>query len=186
MVSSKKQTNELIEQFKLDRKLKKRKKANVGLEVLIIAIMLFVGIIVAVMGNKFLNGINDQIVLDDNVPNETKIVMAQQAGGFHNWADAGLVLLFAGLWIVTLVSAFFVDTHPVFLIAGIFLLVIVLLVLAILGNSFEEITEDADLSSTATDFPLTNWLMTHLLIVGIAIGGSMVIALYAKSRLTGA
>ena len=61
-------------------------------------------------------------------------------------------------------------------------MVFVLIIAAIFGNYYEETFQDADVSTVAQSFPMTNWIMTHLLLVTIGMVVTIMLGLMGKNR----
>ena len=65
---------------------------------------------------------------------------------------------------------------------SIVLLVAIFVVAGLFANVYDDIAADSELSSTANQFPMTGWVMSHLLEMIIAIVFMIMIALFAKTR----
>jgi len=81
-----------------------------------------------------------------------------------------------------LVSAFFIDTHPMFFILTVVLLVAVFLVAAIVGNVGEGLLSEDEFSGVVGDFPITSWLLSNFLLVMLFVGFSVAIVMFGKGR----
>ena len=79
-----------------------------------------------------------------------------------------------------LITSFLIDTHPVFFIVTVVLLLAVFVVSMFIANAYEELTQDADLAAFSVQFPFTNFIMSNLLLIMIVMGLSTGVALYAK------
>ena len=78
---------------------------------------------------------------------------------------------------------FFVPpAHPVFFGVTLVLIVAVFVFAVYMGNSYEEIMLEDEMTSITPEFPKTHWIMTHLLTVAICVAISIAIALYAKNK----
>jgi len=104
------------------------------------------------------------------------------SNNFPSVFDGAILVILIGLWIFALVSAYFIDSHPLFLILSVILLIFVLIASAIITNAGQEILDDSVFSSVTGSFPITTWIISHLLIVILVIGFSIVAVLYGKSR----
>lgn len=95
--------------------------------------------------------------------------------------DSALVFAFVLLWAGAVILAFFIDTHPIFFILTMLLLIGVLMVGGILSNTYQELILDD--TSLGSSFPMMTFIMRHLVsfIIGVVI--SIVISLYAKSKI---
>ena len=162
----------------------KKKKGNIILESITVLIIIFALALIFIFGRVVLSDFNSEIQNDTTWSNESKTVMQRDTTNYPRVADAGIVLAFGLLWLVTIATSFFVDTHPVFFAISFILVIIVLIVAASLSNAFEEMTTtDTEFGEAANSFPMTNFLLNHLPYLIFAIAISVAISLYAKSKL---
>ena len=88
----------------------------------------------------------------------------------------------------TLASAWMasrVESHPLFVIVGIIILVILAYTIPMMSNIYIKLANNAQLSSTSTQFPMTNAVVQNLPLL-IFISASIIsIALYGKNVLFG-
>lgn len=154
------------------------KKGDVTGDVLLVVVMLFVLSFVAMIGLNIFGQVNTDIQADTSFSSNAKATSQDIYDRFPSWADGAFALFLTLFWVFTILASFLVRTHPAFLVISIVLLMFVFFVGAQLGNSYEELSADSEFS--ATSFPITNFVMSHLLQVVIAMAISIVIALYAK------
>ena len=76
--------------------------------------------------------------------------------------DSMMPLVIVGLLIMVLVSAFMVRSHPVFFFISIMVLAIFITLSAVFSNVYQTITDDSELSTTSSDFSITNLFMDKL------------------------
>ena len=157
------------------------KKGNAILDTLFVIVILFVFVFGAMFGYKILLEMKDDILEDVDNP-QAKAAFNEIESRYPSVLDGAVLLLFIGLWIMGVVASFMSDSHPVFFGISMFLLIFVLIVGMFMGNFYEELFSDPDLSDLPGYFPATNWLLTHMLLVGIIIGFSILIVLFAKSQ----
>lgn len=96
--------------------------------------------------------------------------------------DSGFLFVFFILWIAVIVASFSIDTHPWFFGIILIILLFLLVVAAYLGNVYETVSTSSTLSSTATQFTLTNFIMNHIFEVFMVVSFTIAIALYMKGR----
>lgn len=96
--------------------------------------------------------------------------------------DGGIVFVFFGLWIAVLVASFQIDTHPIFFAISLILLVAICVATVMISNFYQTLFADDSFVGLTSYFPMTNWLAEHLLIIVVAIGLSIMLVLYAKTR----
>lgn len=166
-------------------KLGKSKRANVLAELLTVGILIFVIAIVFYAVRIVNNQINTPFQNISSFSNPAKAIMAQQETQMPRVFDAMILTLFVGLWIVSLIGAFQIDSHPIFFIISILLLGIYLFVGAVLGNGFESFITSQGISTYSSDFPMTNFLFDHIIASMMIVGITIVMVLYGKNGVIG-
>lgn len=159
------------------------KKAQAGLEILLVIILLFGLGIVAVIGNKMFSDLNTELQADDSLSNESKAFVATVEANYPSTFDTVFLLALIFLWVLLIVSSFLIDTHPVFFVVTLVILVMCFVISMLIANTYEEFSDDTSFSTYAAEFPITSWVMSHLLIVIIVMGFTVGVTLYAKNQL---
>lgn len=156
------------------------KKGNALSDGLIILVSIFVLLIFfAFSYSVYTDSYSD--IQADLTNNESLALHSDYNTRIPQTLDSALVFAFVLLWAGAVILAFFIDTHPIFFILTMLLLIGVLIVGAILSNTYQDIIVDD--TSLETSFPMMSFIMQHLVafIVGVVI--SIVVALYAKTKL---
>ena len=143
-------------------------------------IVLFILALAGIIGAMTFSGVNDDIQADASINNITKTTMTSINDGYSNWLDAAILTALVFFWVLLLISSFLIDTHPVFFIVTVVLLMAVFVVSMLISNAYTEITADADLAAFSVNFPFTNFIFDNLLLIMIVMGLSTGVALYAK------
>ena len=165
------------------RKHKKNKRANVILDTITILIVIFVFAIASIVGLRIFNELNADFQNDtDNQLAEAKAISGDLHTKYPPLLDNLILFAFTLLVVFTLVSVFMLDTHPIFFIITVLLLVGVFVVAIILGNAYDDVMQDAEFSAAANQFTYTTWLMTHVLELFVAVAFILVVALFIKFR----
>lgn len=115
---------------------------------------------------------------DISAPSKAKINSLHER--YPSVMDGLFVLAFALMWGGALVMSFMVDSHPIFFIFAVLLLVILLFVGAELSNMYDELTTDPEIGNTS--FPMTTYIMNHLVAFILAVATTTGIVLYGKNR----
>lgn len=160
----------------------KGKRGNLALGIILVIIVLVIFGIVSFIGKVVTSEMNDAIQLDDDLPQNSKDVMAQQNtqwGGLFDGIFLGVFVLF---WLGLVLSSFLIDTHPVFFVLTLVMMIFIFMVAAFAGNVYEELTTDGDFEQYRPSFPATNWIFSHMLELIIGVFFTSAVALYAKSR----
>lgn len=160
------------------------KKGQLPLDLIIVLIVLFVFVVVAFVAVFVSQGINDELQADDDWNNESKEMLSELNTGFPTWMDNAYMFILIGFWIILLVSSFMVDSHPVFFIVTVILVIFILIAGMMISNALEEVTSDPDFSSVKEQFPKMNWINDHWLIIMIAIAFTALLALYGKGAMS--
>ena len=138
--------------------------------------------IFTVVGYHAFSEVNDDIQSDPSLSTEAKAI----SNGLHTKYPALLDNLFMFalvLFTITLiVSVFLIDTHPIFFIANLIILIFVFIVIMLLGNAYDDVMLDTTLSVSANSFPYMAWFMQHIVLVGLGVGSLMMIALFIKFK----
>jgi len=151
-------------------------------EVVIVGVILLVFAIATLFAYDFFGDIMSDVVDDPDIsasatgPSEG--LLSQYPGMF----DTAFVIILTVLWIATIISAFQIDTYPVFFGISVFALIVSLVVAPVLGNAYEDTFSDDTVSTLPDSFPAIHYVMTHILQISILIGGSVLVALFAKAR----
>ena len=97
--------------------------------------------------------------------------------------DTGIMLLIGGIFLVTIIGAFFIDTHPIFFVAAFLLLVVSIIVGSQITNLYMTFaTASPTITASANNFPLTYLFFTNLPIFLLFMGAALSIILYGKFR----
>ena len=148
-------------------------KGNI-LDIPIILIVLFVFAIVVLTSFTILDKFGT--IAGDNI-NQTYITQGENAlRGF----DAGFLLLVIGFFIGTIISAFFINSHPVFFIISFLGLIIMVTISTVFTNAFIEIASTPGLVDTGNQFPITVAVFQNWPILVTLLGGIILIVLFIK------
>lgn len=158
------------------------RKGQTILDLILVIIVLFVFGIVGFLAYYVLNEVNTDIQADEDIADVAKQDLQGLTTNFPQFMDNTFVLLLALLWIMLIVSSFLIDSHPVFFILTVVLLVFVFIVGMIVANAYQDIAADEDLISASSQFSQTQWVFENFLPIIISMGMSSALALYAKSR----
>lgn len=160
-----------------------KKKGNVLAETITIIIVLFFLGILGITAMKAYGDFNDDIQADPNMNTIAKNEAQGHADRFPAMFDGIFIFLFGMFWLFAVLASFLIDTHPAFFIIALVFLFFIIIVGAILSNTFDEYVSDADFLATSDQFPMTKFIFENIVLFIVAIAGSISIVLFAKSRL---
>lgn len=117
---------------------------------------------------------------DDDVSSTLATQMEEAKDSYKDYMDNLVFFMLIGVWISSLLFNFFIDAHPVFIIISIVLLIILFVVVAMVANGLQDLTNDAEISQYAQDFPKILFIYNHFLEIMIVIAATILIVLYGK------
>lgn len=154
----------------------KRGDITDSLAFIITTIILGVGLfIVAWIIPQITNGLN-QANLNNSVEGANAINQLSDFG--LNGIQAGFFWLFIGLCIAQIISAFYVDTHPIWLFLYIIFLGISIILGAYLGNMYEQIITNAAFAGFSQGYITV--VMQNILKITLAVGALSMIIIFSK------
>lgn len=156
-------------------KNKKGQFAQIIVAVVLLALFLFGAVFVYQASDM----INSEIQNDAEFSNEAKTQLNDLNTTYPSLFDGIGMFVFVGLWIFCLVSAYYSDSNPLWLIVALFIIASLGVVGMILNNVWGEIETDATMVSYAASFPMMSFLLSKYLLVVIFMGfSSVMVALY--------
>lgn len=90
------------------------------------------------------------------------------------------MIVFGGLLLSLMITAYFVPSHPIFAVPFIILLMIAFMVSIALSNAYSELSANAILSGAAAEQSLIGFIMTNLPLTTLVIGVIVMVISFAK------
>lgn len=162
------------------RNIQNSKKGNALIETITIVVMITVFIFGSIIAYNALKDVNSDIQIDSDMPTIAKQTTQSATDNMPNIIEGLVLFILVGLTLSAIIFAFIIDTHPIFFVVTIILLIIVMFIGAFLSNAFTDVL-DAEYN-TQSSFPISYWVMNNLLNIALIIGFLIIISLYAKSR----
>lgn len=94
--------------------------------------------------------------------------------------DYMMPFIVIGLFMFMVVSAFFLQSHPIFFILSLLSFTIVIIFIPIISNMFNEFATNSSISSTANLFPYSVTIMNNLPLIVAAFSTLVIIVLHMK------
>jgi glucan phosphoethanolaminetransferase (alkaline phosphatase superfamily) len=139
--------------------LMKSRKGNV-IDLLFIMVLIFVAVFGMVMNAFTANLINQTVSTMGAGVNTTHTERAASTVFNMDIVVAGM---FFGLMLASVISAYYVGSHPFFFIFSVIFLMILLVVSPILSNTIDDIMDSSsDLNTIAERMPYTMWVGRYL------------------------
>lgn len=156
------------------------KKGSSVIDIMVIIVVLLVVGLAWFFINYSFDEINMELQADPDMSADAKSTLSNMNTNFTKWADFAFGFFFFGLVLFIIVSSYLIDTNPLFMVISAILFIFVIFVGANLSNVFEETVDEAEVSYLQTEFPITMYIMTHLVIIIIILFALMLIVLYGK------
>lgn len=100
-----------------------------------------------------------------------------------NKADFIFVMAYFGMHIGVIVLAFLLRSHPVVLVAGMFIVVIMAVIAAPLSNTWEDLGDEDILTSSLSELPMTDFIMLKLPLFEVVFAFVTLLAFAAFARM---
>ena len=161
----------------------KSKKGTIVFESILVISMLFVLGIAGLLINNVFDELNDDIQSDSTISNTSKNFSQSIYDRTPKIMDSVFIFVFVLLWGMVIVASFSIDSHPVFFIFSVILIIFSAFIGMELAKYYDEMANDEDFSSYSPNYPMTNFVFDHFLGFILAMGFSVLIVLYGKSRI---
>lgn len=159
----------------------KNKKGGLS-DIIFLVAFLSVIIVLFVFGYKLINESNIRVQTMDVVTDEAKTAMGTVETKYRSTMDTAFLFLWLGSFLAAVISAWFIDSHPVFFFLSVFVFVIILVAVVPMSNALESLISDPQLSSEAARFPVMLFFVTHFFKIVVVQGVIILISLYAKTQ----
>ena len=147
------------------------------LDLPIIAIILLGGVIAVIVGFMVFSSINN--AWPTAAGTQSHYVLDKAISTFTLF-DQVFLMGAMGLCIFSIISAFYVNSHPVFFIFSMIGLGVVILINTIVSNVFWEFVSSSAISSYANSFPFMVTFMKNLPLISGVVGLLIAVATHGK------
>lgn len=162
--------------------LDSRKKGNAILDGITIIVVLVLFALGSIFAYYTYDITNTYIQNDTTMSTEAKTDSQTFFNKFVNLFDNLFMFVFVLLLFATLISVFFLDTHPAFFIVTVVMLIALIIVAILLANVYDDVASDSLISNYAEDFVYMTWIMQHLGLIGIITGFMLLVATFIKLK----
>ena len=118
---------------------------------------------------------------DDNVANQTILAKGQTTIGIF---DLNFAFVLIGVGIMLFVTAFLVNSHPVFLPLNLIIYIILIFISALFSNVFITFAESDAMITTANEYTNMIFIWRNLPFILTIMAGVNLIVMFAKIRQT--
>jgi hypothetical protein len=96
--------------------------------------------------------------------------------------DTIFLMIFAGLSIAIFITSFFIDSSPILIPVYIIALGLLMIFAVVAENIYEDFSQVSTFSSIAALHPITNYIMSNLVMSAIAVGVLSMVLIFAKPK----
>lgn len=157
------------------------RRGNIVMDSIVAIIVLVVFGMISLFGWQAFTELEPDITADITL-NESKTIISDTEERYPLVIDGIILFILLGVWLMGIVSAYVSESHP--LLFGIMMIALVFVIIAgmLLGNFYEELFQDQELSSISADFPKVHFILTNMLIITLVISFSVALVFFAKNK----
>lgn len=160
----------------------RNKKGNAVIEGITIVVLMFVLGIAGVYSYYIFDQLNTELVADEDINVEAKTISSSMFAVHKDLMDNLFLFAYILFILFTIVSAFIIDSHPIFFAISIILLIGVFVVAGLMANAYDDVMQDGEIAPYANEFVFTTWVMSHLLEQIIALVFIITIVIFVKIK----
>lgn len=147
--------------------------------ILILAVFFIFG---SIIGYNLMSKFNEKYQQIDKADTMSKTVLNKSTNAYPSLMDVGFLLFFIGSILATIVTVYFIDTHPIYFVISLLVLIVVLVTAYMMSDVTNRLLSVDAFSQTITRFPIMTFIATNLFNTSIIVGGIILLVLYAKIR----
>lgn len=163
------------------RSVLKSKRASIVDVAFLLVVVLGLGIFIMVVGKVF-PMITQQIGLSEVGDNANSVEALDKTDEIAGKGDMIFIFIFSGLVIAVLITSFFIESSPILVPIYIIALALLIIFAVVSENIYEAFTDTTTFSAVAATQPITNFIMTHLVMISIGVGVLSMVLIFAKPR----
>ena len=157
------------------------RKANLVMDGIVFIIVIVVFGIISMIGFQSFSELKDDVIADVSL-NESKVVVEDVESRYPSVMDGLMIFIFMGLWLFGIVGAYFSESHPMLFGVSMIALIFVIIAAVMLGNFYEELFQDSELSSMSASMPMTHWILTHMMPIAVVVVFSIALVFFGRNR----
>lgn len=134
--------------------------------------------LVALLVSLLVININTEVQGNDEFPTNAKSASTKMSDDFPNVMDGGIVFIFFGMVIISLVLASLVPIHPVFIVFYLLEYIVLIWLGAGIANAYQAVIELDVMSAVADKYVLTTFFFRYFPFVVGVFGAILAIVMY--------
>lgn len=128
------------------------------MEILLVVIVVFILIIFGYFVYEPFKQIATNFQTMNSFGNATASTVSN-INSFGSLWDNSIMFFFLASWMFLLISAWYLNTSPMFFVIMLILMTVAVFAIILLANAYSDFHDRTNIS---TDFPLTDWMLTHI------------------------
>jgi len=161
------------------RKIKRNKRGSIiDIGFLLIAI-LGLALFILIVGYVFPQ-ITSQVKTSEIGTNADSVKALDSSDNIILRFDGIFLAIYIGIAISVLITSFFIDSSPILIPVYIIGLGIMIIFAVVAENVYENFAENGTLLAVAASHTITNYIMSHLILITIGLGVLSMILIFAK------
>jgi hypothetical protein len=157
------------------------KKGSFG-DILYLGVFLFILAIVIGIGWVIYSRFNAEWQTHSELGAESLEIMQNAKDRYVATYDNLFLVILVGMYLGALLLAWNIDTSPVFFLLSLVMMGVIVIVTAVLGNSWYTYSTNAALSSYIDDFTIIPFVMTHLVEMFVVMGFGLAAVMYSRTQ----
>lgn len=152
-------------------------KKGTMLDLIFILPLILIIFVAGLVGMKAYNSFFESSNSSMNAQTRT---ITTSAGGVFTNMDYILTIMIFGMFLAVIISAIFIESHPMFFFASLLLLVITVFIAAPFANAYLSIKDEGTLSTEIASLSMSGYMLEYLPILVGVIGTIVIVVLYMK------
>lgn len=149
------------------------------IELILAMVILLAFALVVILGQTFLT--NMKTTAGPMLNPTANSILDNVITGFYTF-DTGFLILTAGLFLALLVSAFYIQTNPVFFIVFLIMLILDVFFSPTISNIFLEFGANPSVSGVVNNYPMIIQVFQNLPVIILVFGVLTMVILYARRQ----
>jgi len=157
-----------------------RKAQFMTIEIFVMVAVVFAFALIVLFSGKIFDEAQTQLNNSGDISSEGQDILNDLHGRYDGLFDNLTTMLFIFLFLGFGIVAFFMRSHPAFLVVSVIILLFLIILAGIYSNIFEEAAYSPELADQIDDKPITQFLFSHFVLVMIVAAIGITILLYGK------
>jgi len=158
----------------------KSKKGDVIMDVVFIIIIVVILGLSAFLIFPTLTELKDDIVTNPSATVEVQDTANTFMDRYPVVMDNMIGISIGLLAVFVMISAWFIDSNPIFFVVSLILTIVLLVATFFISNALFDVTSVDDFASSVTNFPITYWVFNHLAHIVLGMFVLVGVVTYAK------